>query len=335
MSVLMPGEGPFSEALQREGIRHFCFPAITKRQTFDVFRLVRSERIDLVYANNTHSSSRIAFIAARAARARFVCHVRGMAWRRTWRELGHLRLADGVIAVSRACAESVRRFVSDERLHVVHNGVSITDAEGWSEACSRAVRAELGVPASALMLVSVSHLSRRKGQLRAVEMMHAVRDRIPSAQLYLVGRTDRDPEYTSAVREAIKCYDLEGRVHILGYREDVSRLLSAADLFVHTAVADPHPRAVIEAMAAELPVVAYSVDGVAETVEDGVTGILVSDSKATAFADAVAVLASSPGARRSMGVAGRARVQQHFTDKATADRIEQIIADVLGKSGCR
>ena len=326
--VALPGTGPLVDALEREGIRHVSFPAITKWQLRELARLVRREGFDLVYANNTSSISRIGFFAARLGGAAFVCHVRGMGWDRSWLELGYLRWADAVVAVSRACAESVRRFVRPGRLHVVYNGVPAEERALPTGAERGRARRELGLPERARIVISVAHVCRRKGQLHAVEAMRRVLPDLPDAHLCLVGSLEREPGYVATVRARIREAGLEERVHLAGFRTDTPALLRGADIFLHTALADPHPRAVVEAMAAGRPVVAFDVDGVSETVLEGETGRLVPAGDEDALAEAIRGLLEAPEAAERMGAAGRRRVETTFTEAAAADGVRRVLESI-------
>jgi glycosyltransferase involved in cell wall biosynthesis len=108
-------------------------------------------------------------------------------------------------------------------------------------------------------------------------------------------------------------------------------LLSAADAFIHTANEDPHPRAVIEAMASALPVVAFAVDGVSETVVHGETGFLVPRMESgEALVGPATKLFRDPHLRREMGERGRERVHRLFSADRTAESVADVIMTLLG-----
>jgi glycosyltransferase involved in cell wall biosynthesis len=149
----------------------------------------------------------------------------------------------------------------------------------------------------------------------------------------MVGRLDRDPPYVEGLRSSIVQLGLDDHVVMTGLRTDVGRLLAAADVFLHTALEDPHPRAVIEAMASGLPVVALAVDGVSETVVDGETGFLVSSPcTALALADPVSRLLESPELSRAMGDRGRERTRLLFSADRTAREVADVILELIGAS---
>jgi glycosyltransferase involved in cell wall biosynthesis len=113
-----------------------------------------------------------------------------------------------------------------------------------------------------------------------------------------------------AARRRAERLGVAGRVRFLGVRADVAELLSACDIFALASDWEGSPLAVMEAMAAGLPVVATAVGGVPELVEDGVTGILAPRGDLQALGSALETLAGNPRLRREMGDAARERAKR-------------------------
>jgi glycosyltransferase involved in cell wall biosynthesis len=93
------------------------------------------------------------------------------------------------------------------------------------------------------------------------------------------------------------------------------------------------PNALIEAMSAQLPVVATAVGGTPEVVVDGETGILVPPSNPQALAEAITTLLHNPDLCHEMGRAGRARIERHFTIGETVRRTESLYETLLRERG--
>jgi L-malate glycosyltransferase len=329
IAVVMPGRGVLQERLAAEGIRSHTVPSLGKTAIPTLIRLIRDERIDLVYGNDASGASRNALIAARLRRVPFICHVRAMTSPGDWRGRGFLRFADAAIAVSDACARSHARFAPRSAMHVVHNGIDLGGGPGDGEAARQHLREVANLPLDAFAMVTVGHLSARKAQQDLVRTVARIAEAAPEAHLVVVGRLDRDPGYTVATRELAGSLGVTDRIRFVGLREDVAELLAGADLYIHAAIADPHPRAVIEAMGARLAVVSYGVDGITETVVDGVTGCLVAPGSIDGLADAVFTMIREPGRRREMGMKGRERVLSDFSAETTAFRVGEIIERTL------
>jgi glycosyltransferase involved in cell wall biosynthesis len=332
--VLLPGEGDFSGVLQDEGIPFSSLPALSKGAIPGILRLVRRHRIDLVYGNNTSGACRNALIAAKLARVPFICHIREMGRIDKRRHLAFLRFADATVAVSEACAASVPEFRGRTR-YVVHNGIE-TGPERIDRTAARAhMDATTGTAPGVPVIVSVSHLNPRKGQEYAVRALAELTTHGGEAQLLLVGSPEFDPQYVERLHDLIRELGLESRVIMAGFRRDVSRLLQGADLLLHTAIRDPHPRAVLEAMAAGLPVVAFAVDGVAETVLAGETGELVTVGDVAGLATAARRILEDPAAAAERGHKARERVEQHFSADRTARKVRDIIESSLSNKEAR
>lgn len=323
-SVLAVEDGVVEKRMRELGFPVWTVPAISKRYLQALVAAVGSSGADVVYSNNAGRPARLVYVAARFHRRPFVVHVRSMGWAERWSKLWYFNDADSVIAVSRAAAASVERFVRPGRLHVVHNGIpaavptSNEPGIGEREAGGR----ERGGTASMCTIAVVAHVTPRKNQLAAVDAVAALGGG-PPVRLVLAGSHDRDPAYVAAVRERARTLGLERVVELPGFREDVQNVYNEADILLHTALEDPHPRVVLEGMAAGLPVVAFGVDGVAETVVHGRTGLI--GAGVDGLAEALGILLRSPDLRRRMGEAGREHVNRNFSAGVTARRIAEIL----------
>ena len=324
VKVVLPEGKDFCQTLAEEKIPFISFPSLGRSSIRALFRLIRQEKIDLVYGNNSGGASRNSLLAAKCARVPFICHVREMGWGKPWSKNGYLRFANAVVAVSQSCAESVDRFVPPGRLFVIPNGIPIRSKEVDRGRARALLLDQVKLSPNHVLVVSVAHICPRKGQESAIRAFAASTD-LKKLHLILVGHLERDPSYVQKVQSLIHKHKLEKHVTILGFRRDASQLLPGADIFLHTAQVDPHPRSVLEAMSANLPVVAIDVDGVGETVADGRTGYLVPKGDVAAMARALAELASSSSTRRRMGTEGRRLVVDRFSAEITSEQVKNVI----------
>jgi alpha-maltose-1-phosphate synthase len=262
----------------------------------------------------------------------------------SWVERTAYEAADGVIAVSAAMAEDVRRSYPDvdpARIHVVHNGI---DTDDWSpvEAPDR-VR-ELGVDPDRPSVIFVGRITRQKGLplfLRAAAQLP------PDVQLVLCAGAPDTKEIADEVSGLVA--DLaatrEGVVWIdeMLPRPEVVALLTSATVFACPSIYEPLGIVNLEAMACETAVVATATGGIPEVVVDGQTGWLVpieqaSDGTGTPLdperyvadlADALVDAVSDPDHARVMGRAGRERAQQSFSWPAIARQTVDIYRSLL------
>jgi glycosyltransferase involved in cell wall biosynthesis len=117
----------------------------------------------------------------------------------------------------------------------------------------------------------------------------------------------------------------DSAIRLLGHRDDVPRILKAADVFVLSSQYEASPVAVLEAMSAGLPVVALDVGAVSDMVEDGQTGFLVSPGAPELMASKLAQLISDPDLRRAMGTAGERRYLESWDAGLMVDRYATVI----------
>ena len=144
----------------------------------------------------------------------------------------------------------------------------------------------------------------------------------------LVGR---DSGTLEATRELVRERGIEGSVRFLGSRTDVPDLLRASDLFVHPSREEGFSNAVLEAMAAGLPVVAFDVGGNAEAVAHGETGLLAPARDSGALAAAMTELLGDAGRRRAMGEAGRRRAAESFSMDRMVAEMEAMYESLAGE----
>jgi glycosyltransferase involved in cell wall biosynthesis len=146
-----------------------------------------------------------------------------------------------------------------------------------------------------------------------------------NARLVLVGDGPDQAETRNVVREA----GLEQRVTFLGVRDALPELLAPATLFALASTEESFGLSALEAMACGTPVVATAVGGVAEVVEDGVSGLLSPPDDLQAFAARLRELILEPDRAHAMGRAARARAEEHFDRRRVVGRYEAVYRRLL------
>lgn len=170
-----------------------------------------------------------------------------------------VRGADRIIAVSHDLAARARALgAAPERVRVVANGV---DAERFRPGDRRAARKELGLTPEGPLLVSVGHLSPRKGFQDLIAALPALRATHPGAELALVGGAGAEGDNRARLGELARSSGVGGAVHFLGPRDPdgVAQALAACDLFAFASRYEGCPNVVLEALACGRPVVSSAV----------------------------------------------------------------------------
>jgi len=221
-----------------------------------------------------------------------------------------VRASDRTICVSTAEHDSLLAAgVAEQRTVVVHNGVKLPT----SEAERAKVRTELGISESDPVGIWIGSLDERKDPLAAVRAAEKA-----EVVLLVVGDGPLRREVEQAAEE---------RVRVLGHRDDVSRLLQAADFFVLTSRREGLAYSLLEAMSYGLPAV---VTDLAENVEAvGDTGVVVPLRDQVTMASAIRRLAENADERTALGERARRRIDQLFNADQMIARTRAVYDQVL------
>jgi glycosyltransferase involved in cell wall biosynthesis len=249
--------------------------------------------------------------------------------------------ATTIVANSEYTARSVRLAAPKAKVEVVHNPVNL---ERWDPARIDRVHARTrlaGVRGRSLLLGIVAQLTPWKGQDTAIEALYLLRKQGIDAHLLLIGsakfvsgstRFD-NRAYVTGLKERVAKLHLDNRVSWLGEQDDVVELVAALDMLLLPSHEEPFGRALIEAMALEVPVIATSVGGPPEILTDGREGYLVEPDNPKAWAEAIRMATESDSLRRSMGRAGRVRVEEAFSLDRHVASVVDVYERALARAG--
>ena len=246
-----------------------------------------------------------------------------------WFILRHF--CDRVISVS----EEARRYhikISDspeDQVTTIYNGIDLSPfltMEGARAARERAaVRAELGIPLDALVLITVAVLRPQKGIQYMIRALPDVLASNPGVYYLVVGGGSHGMPLLEEVRAA----GVSERVIFAGMRTDVPRLLAASDVFVLPTLTEALPTVLAEAMAAKLPIVASRVGGVPEMITDGQNGLLVEPEDMNGLTNACNRLLESPETRAAFGARAWNIVNQKFSIERQVSQLKELYLEQL------
>jgi glycosyltransferase involved in cell wall biosynthesis len=322
----------FEEELTERGVRILVLKRTSKLALWawgPFLRFLRRERIDVLHAHK-FGSNLWGTILGRLSRVPVV-----IAHEHSWSYSGQplrrfldreviARGADAVVAVSR---EDERRMVEVEgiepsTIRFIPNGIPTPERKGHD------LRAELRLSESTPVVASVGQLRPEK----ALEVLIAAAKRLTpefaELRVLIVGHGPAGDELQRLVAEAA----LEDTVLFLGRRNDVPDVLDAIDVAVCCSDREGSPLSVMEYMAAGKPVVATSVGGVPDLIDDGVHGLLVPPRRPDELADAVALLLSNRDRRLQMGERARIRQQEEFSFAAFVRRVEDLYDELFAQT---
>lgn len=205
---------------------------------------------------------------------------------------------DALLFVSTTDIKKARRhrIGHDAQYHVVRAGIDLDRFSPATPETRRAARELLGIPQDALVVGTVARIAEQKAPLDWAVAAALIAQRLPEARFVWVGDGPLRPDLSAAFESA----GIMERVTMAGCRHDVDRLYPAFDICLLVSLWEGLPRTLVEAMATGTPVVASSVDGNAEIVQDGRNGLLVPPGHPKQAAEAVLRLAADEKLRAEM-----------------------------------
>jgi alpha-maltose-1-phosphate synthase len=206
---------------------------------------------------------------------------------------------------------------------VIHNGI---DPERFRRTTARDQLDRLRVTPPYVLFVG--RITDQKGIFHLLEAAPALPDGV---QLVLCAAAPDTPEIEERLRRTLARHP---NAHWIGEMvpvDEVMQLYSHASVFVCPSVYEPFGLINLEAMACGTPVVASAVGGILEVVQDGVTGFLVEPGRPDQLAEKIGRLLADPAQARSMGQAGRKRVEERFSWDSVAERTEGVYGEAVAE----
>lgn len=320
VAVAAGGNGELFEVLNKKGVRTISIPTLERDisiikeiKTFFYFiRLFKTETPDVAHLHSPKAGG-LGALAARIVGVKKVIYTaHGWAffedlpwWNRTLRRLFSyvtVLLTHITIAVSKKDSHAFDGWpLTKNKLVYIPNGVALP-----SLALARAeARKALDLPADAFIIGTIAELHKNKGLSFLVEAAEGV----PHATFVIVGEGEERKRLTLA----IAAHHLENRFILQGYAPDAHLYIRAFDVFVLPSVKEGLPYVLLEAGAAEVPVVASNIGGIPDLIEHEKTGLLVSSKDSGALAQALARLESDAPLRISLSSILKQKIEATFS----------------------
>lgn len=315
--------GILAERLQAQGIKTVSLPQLVRdvRLGSDlhsykaIARLIRSERPSVLHLNSSKAGAlgAVAGRMARVPRVIFTAHGWALNEKRPWWHkipiafIYYLTilLAHHTIAVS----QGIRRhmlwmpFVS-KKISVIYNGIAFTQLRSRDEA-----RTLLPSHKEKMWLGIVAELHPIKRIEDAIDSLGLLAHKFPELILVVIG----EGEMRAALEARIQTKGLRNKVFLVGFIENAGSFLSAFDIFLLPSRSEGLAYAILEAGAAELPVIASAVGGIPEILEEGVSGILVPPEHPATLARAISTLLEDRKLGKDLGGALKRSIEKKFS----------------------
>jgi glycosyltransferase involved in cell wall biosynthesis len=326
-------EGDLVERAEQVGIhvdRRFALcaksgPILLMRDVLAFKRLWREGQVDVLHSHRSHDHTLAALARPRSTRMRLVRTLhseRALEEKRNWQ----LRHADGLVTIAGSYQRDLRArgLIEPDRILAVEGAVDaerFCPGEGGVE-----VRSQAGVHPHAPVAGIVARMKPDRGHRLLLRAWSRVVEHLPGAWLLIAGRGELEQE----LRQQVDGSGLGGSVAFIGYRRDLPRVYRALDLKVMLAPGnDGTCRAALEAMASGVPVLAGDRGALAEIVDDGRTGRVVTAGDLDSLASALLESLQDRKRLAEMGRRAREESQKRFTIQRQAGEIEGLYRRVL------
>lgn len=329
----LPTDAPriFFHPVQVNAYGLFKYPDYTLPLSVKMAEVTRDHRLDLLHVHYAVPHATAALLArdmvAPEQRPRIITTLHGTDTTLLGRDPGYgpairhaLEQSDAVTAVSEFLRQATHRVIGVDRpIEVIHNFF-----EPHATARPRAaVREELGINGEAMIL----HLSNLRPVKRIPLLLASIARITPREAFKLVILAGGD---FAPFEEEVRRLGLTDRVIVRQNVTEIEDYLQAADLGFFTSESESFCLSILEAMAFGCPSVSTRVGGIPEVVDDGVSGVLVSNPTPEALGAALNELVHSPARRASLGAAAKAKARTAFSAAAIVPRYEALYRRVCG-----
>lgn len=235
------------------------------------------------------------------------------------------RLTDHVIAVSKSDWHHLLEcgLVSKEKSQVILNGIQVTVKSSLSKEKARSV---LNISDNQQpIIMTICRLHHQKGMIHLIQAIPYVLQQVPNARFVIIG----DGPQREHLEEAAKETNINRSIQFMGNRSDASDLLPAADIFVLPSLWEGLPLCLLEAMRAEVPIVATDVDGNREVVDHEKSGLLVPPKNPEALAHAITTLLHSPSLQKNLAREAKIRLYTVFPLETMLQKTRHVYTNEL------
>jgi len=229
------------------------------------------------------------------------------------------RQVDAFVVISHEIDLELREVgVPDSRRVFIPNGVDTQRFQPMED--KRSIRIALGLPNDNLIVLYGGRLVPEKRVATLVESWPVIRARFPDALLVIAGSGEEEDRLKAAAQTGVR---------LVGAVDNVVPYLQAADVFVLPSATEGLSNALLEAMAAGLPVVATAVGGAPDLIDHQQNGWLIVPDDPQALQDGIMALLANEDLRHGFGERARERVEQHYSLDATANRLGELYRRLL------
>jgi glycosyltransferase involved in cell wall biosynthesis len=331
VSILTFSADPASAGLQSPPCSVYLLPLqrtydlTALRGSLELRKFLREQKVRIVQTFFESSDLWAGFVTKAMSSAKLIWSRRDMGILRTGKHHVAYRLMTRVPDRVFAVSEQVRQHCIDvdginpSRVQTIYNGLDLADWSSISEAAKHAGEA---------LVTTVGNIRWVKGHDVFIRAAASVAAQFPTATFSIAGDV-LEPEYFAELQALVRNLKLSHRFRFAGGVKNLREHLSLADIFVLPSRSEGFSNAIVEAMAASLPVIATNVGGNSEAVQHGISGVIVPPEDSDALAAAIVQLLSDPAKARQMGAEGKRLAAEKFTTEAMMTQITSVYGSLL------
>ncbi|MEX2511828.1 MAG: glycosyltransferase family 4 protein [Cyclobacteriaceae bacterium] len=290
-------------------------------------KLATEEGITHIYSNT--AAVWVGAFVAKGLNLRHIWHLHEIILKPSWFgwAMGKMinRFAHKVIVVSEAVQNHWSRFVSEEKLALIYNGINYKPYLCGHDH----LRKTMGIPAEALVIGMIGRVNSWKGQEYFLEISEELNKKFLNLYFILVGDPyPGDERLYEGLELNILKKKFNHKIYNLGFRSDIPRVLATMDIFILPSILpDPFPTVVLEAMASQKPIVATAHGGALEMISDGVTGVHIPWNAPEEAARKMEPLVEDENFRLKMGIKAKESVLNNFSLPSFREKILTVFSE--------
>jgi len=237
------------------------------------------------------------------------------------------KISDKLIVVSNENISYglANRIGRKEQYMVIRSGIKTGKYRQKFDAVK--IKKELGLKETDKIITTIGPFKPQKNTVDFIDMAAQVSGKFPDVKFLVIGDGSLRPQ----IESKIAAFNLQNKVMLLGWRNDIPELLSITDIFILTSLWEGLPRAIVESMVSGKPVIAYAVDGSKEIVKDNVTGFLIPPKNMEVLCEKTMLLLSDDNLRLKFGMEAQKTVSTEFDIDHMVKQQESLYKELVKK----
>lgn len=328
VAVVVGMPGILTDKLSEQRIRVITIPSLLRdvnplkdlTSFGELWKIFRAERPDIIHLNSAKASGLGALAGRIAGVPKIIFTAHGWAFNENRSSISRLLikifswitviLCHKTIAVSDNVSQSMRSLGVGRKISVIRNGIEQIDFLERAEARKfMGTLLHIEIPPDGFCAGTIAELHPSKGLEYAIKAFAELTPKNPNLYYIILG----DGQEKERLNALIERYGIHNRVYLAGFVKDAARYLKALDVFILPSITESFGYVLLEAGLAKLPVIATTVGGIPEIIENGKTGILVSPQSPQEIIQAIKKIIEEPQQRIDLGRALNHKVMNDFT----------------------